>query len=90
MFIISGNSQEYLNYLRNDMNLAYEYKYVASIDSIRGHRNITGKFIGTWYEREDIFQIIQMLAVVNVEKDQTPYETAWKIAESYQSKTKTP
>ena len=40
-----------------------DYKYVHSPDILRGIRNPHGIFLGTWRDRRDIKEIVQMLMV---------------------------
>jgi hypothetical protein len=40
-----------------------EYSIVHNPDQIKGMRDPTGVFVGTWRERKDIFEILNMLLV---------------------------
>lgn len=40
-----------------------EYINVGSIDTIRGYRDINGVFVGTYYNRDDIWDIITYISV---------------------------
>lgn len=43
------------------------YVYVTHLDSIRGLRPIHGVFVGTYYKRSDIYDIITFISVANGE-----------------------
>ena len=71
IYVVAGTADEAYNYINrkiaervsNGENISRisEYKYVDSVNSIRGIRNPTGVFIGTWRERKDIFDIVSVL-----------------------------
>jgi len=60
-FIIAGNHSEFVNYIR-DKNRA-SYIYVSSIDQLKGYNKPSGKFIGTWYQRKDLGDILDQLRI---------------------------
>jgi hypothetical protein len=62
LFIIAGNHDQFREYQRKDTSSDI-LVYVSSIDTLRGIREPKGKFIGTWYRREDINKIIYQLSV---------------------------
>jgi hypothetical protein len=61
LFIIAGNYEQFREYQRKDTSSDI-LVYVSSIDTLRGMREPKGKFIGTWYRREDINKIIYQLS----------------------------
>ena len=67
IFIIAGSHQEFDNWRRfnhNPVDKRYQnIIYVDSPDSILGIREPHGRFIGTWYRRRDIGDIIHRLRV---------------------------
>lgn len=56
-FVIAGNWNEF-NYYGRDKVLDKHYVYVSSPDTLRGHQDVHGVFIGTWRERSDIVEIL--------------------------------
>jgi hypothetical protein len=60
-FIIAGNYNQFLNYTR-DKN-RNDYVYVSSTDRLKGYSKPTGRFIGTWYQRKDLGDILDQLKV---------------------------
>jgi hypothetical protein len=70
-FVIAGNYQQFQEYQRkgysDDILLYQNLVYVSSIDVLRGIRNPKGVFIGTWYKREDIGDILMQLRLAGVE-----------------------
>lgn len=76
IFVISGNHSQYndwknRNYpemlLNGDIQGLQDIIYVSSIERLRGVSNPKGIFIGTWYERKDIQDLIIQLRVAGVE-----------------------
>jgi hypothetical protein len=69
--VIPGNYNQGLNWAdrhaRNRWNNGNtsvslrDYIIVATVDQIRGIRNPHGVLVGTWRERDDIIEILQML-----------------------------
>jgi hypothetical protein len=77
-FIVSGNYDEYLEYLhiksRTDINnMNVEYIYVNSAKDLVGVIDIEGFYIGTYYKRSDIEDIKERIAIAkhmrNTNKD---------------------
>jgi len=60
-YIIAGNYNEYRLYVRDHYFDGIIYKFVSNVDSIRGLNDISGVFIGTWADRDDIMDIIAEL-----------------------------
>ena len=57
IFVIAGNWNEF-NYYGRDKVLDKHYVYVSSPDTLRGHQDIHGVFIGSWRGRSDIVEIL--------------------------------
>lgn len=72
-FVIAGNHDQYVDWKKRNFpemllngqieNLS-DIIYVSSTDQLRGYNKPKGMFIGTWYRREDIENIITQLQVV--------------------------
>ena len=64
--IVAGNFQEFQNFVikKRQMGFHFEYKYVNSVDSIRGLDKIRGLYIGTYKEREDLSQIQEFIHII--------------------------
>lgn len=65
VYVIAGNHAQYVEYKRrkhreNDGGVE-EYVYVSSVNTIRGIRDPSGVFIGTWRDRTDIMDILMHL-----------------------------
>jgi len=62
-YIISGNYDQYKQWIWVKGVDTRDFVFVAAPDALRGIENPHGFFIGTWYEREDIDDIlIQLVA----------------------------
>lgn len=59
-FVISGTWDQF-NYYMRDKVIDKHYVYVSSPDTLRGHQDIHGVFIGSWRERSDIVEILDAL-----------------------------
>ena len=67
IYIVAGNHEEFENYvLRKHRQMVYKqnYIYVKNRYDLMGLSEITGYYIGTAFEREDINQIKQAIAHV--------------------------
>jgi hypothetical protein len=60
-YIISGNYDQYKRWIRERGLNNTEFIFVAAPDALRGIENPGGRFIGTWYERKDIEEILARL-----------------------------
>jgi hypothetical protein len=68
-YVVAGNYDQYRKFLSEQYNkdldtsavAAQGYLYVHDIQTLRGHENISGTFYGTWYDRKDIFDIINTI-----------------------------
>jgi hypothetical protein len=56
-YIIAGNIDQYRNWAADKMSVNH-FLYVSGPDMLRGIENPHGIFIGTWYERKDIYDIL--------------------------------
>ena len=66
-YIIAGNIDQYRNWAADKMSVNH-CQYVGGPDILRGIENPHGVFIGTWYERKDIQEILaRLLATSRVE-----------------------
>ena len=68
IWIVAGNRAEFHSYVRRKMPLGHNpnnYKFVYSVDQLRGLNSIKGFYIGNYKSRKDI-NIIQ--AIINVIK----------------------
>jgi hypothetical protein len=61
-YIIAGNRDEYGAW-RIKNQIYQGCVYVSGLDSLRGTHQPHGKLIGTWYNRPDIFHILNQLMV---------------------------
>jgi hypothetical protein len=65
-YIIAGNHMQYMSWLSKQKNI--HCQYVGIPDVLRGIENPHGVFIGTWYERKDMYDIlIQLVAASRVD-----------------------
>jgi hypothetical protein len=69
-FVIAGNFREYVEYKAKKAWSNTSFRFVANKDSLRGHQNLDGVAIGTWYKRHDIVDILYalFLQATSVEK----------------------
>ena len=75
--VIAGNKFEAVTWIHADLGKIYatkpstksmsDYTIVSNPDQLRGIRNPTGIFVGTWKQREDIFEILNMLLVTMID-----------------------
>ena len=63
MYIISGNYDQYKQWIWERGLDKTDFVFVAAADALRGVRNPGGRFIGTWYERPDAMDILVALRV---------------------------
>lgn len=57
-YIIAGSYNQYRLYIRDRQLDGIQYIFVSNVNSIRGLNDISGEFIGTWNDRDDIVDII--------------------------------
>lgn len=74
IFIVSGTYEQYKEWVRNNIDRFYNknnsislsnFVYVHSIDTLRGHREVHGYYIGTYKNRPDIKQIQEAIFIIN-------------------------
>ena len=63
LYIIAGNKSQFDHWRKQEHRDSQELVYVHSREALRGTRKPAGRFIGTWYEREDIYAICLQLLV---------------------------
>jgi hypothetical protein len=70
--VIAGNANEAKYWIMQDLGKKYpsntslsmsDYIIVANPDQLRGMKDPTGTFVGTWKQRPDIFELLNMLLV---------------------------
>lgn len=70
--MIAGNANQAKYWIIQDLGKKYpsntslsmsDYIIVSSPDQLRGMRDPTGIFVGTWKQRTDIFELLNMLLV---------------------------
>ena len=66
IYIVAGNFQEFQNFVikKRQMGIHFEYKYVNSVDSIRGLDRIRGLYIGTYKERPDLPELKEFIHII--------------------------
>lgn len=69
-FVVAGNKEQYLTFIKKKCEELYNlgdevslshFIYVNDINTLKGHTNPIGWFIGNWRERKDINEIIFQL-----------------------------
>ena len=60
-FVIAGTSSQFYDWMRKNGYSHTVWRYVSGLDTIRGYSNPHGIFIGTWYERPDMLEVVHML-----------------------------
>ena len=67
-YVIPGNEKEFQDYAHNHTSRLAKIGMVPRIvlfpHDLSSDVNPSGIFIGTWYERKDAWEIVQMLAMV--------------------------
>lgn len=70
IFVIAGTKLEADYWIINDLSKKYpsntsismsDYVYVSSPEKLKGISDPHGVFVGTWYERSDMLEVIQTL-----------------------------
>ena len=75
LFIIAGTHDEFRNWRKNYVNLIgdsfilsqQDLVYVHDVSYLKGVRNPEGRFIGTWWKRNDINEIMFQLLISGVD-----------------------
>jgi hypothetical protein len=76
-YIVAGNYNEYQAYVKRKPRIEYYYKYVSSVDTIRGLSEINGAFIGTYDQRPDIEDIKDTIAVIKTKQLNREYTNSF-------------
>ena len=63
-YVIAGNYDQYKQWLHRTSHTG-EYVYVAVVANLLGLSDIHGYFVGTWYERKDIQEILKYISAAN-------------------------
>ena len=86
-YVICGNKAEYDEYVRKNFkeNGQREYIYLYDVLGLKGIANPSGVFVGTWYERPDIPDIISLLYMSCTETEKKYAIT--KVHQIYRNKT---
>ena len=75
LFVISRTWEEYekfkINCLNNGKYSDHKMVYVSSVNILRGYNNPDGVFIGEWWERSDIDDIMLVL-LASIRRDEYP------------------
>ena len=61
-YIISGNLTEAVDWLNENNKSRADWKYLSKPEQLRGLSEVHGVFIGTWKERPDIEDILDVMA----------------------------
>lgn len=65
IWVVAGNFNEYRRYrFEKVMTPNTDFFYVTNATSLRGQRNISGVFYGSWKDRKDIDELIRVLYVI--------------------------
>jgi len=62
-FVVAGNRHEYNAHINKMGYNPNEYVYVSDPLQLRGRIEIEGFYIGTYYDRPDIAEIQQIIAI---------------------------
>ena len=92
LFVISRTWEEYerfkINCLNNSKYPNHKFVYVSSVNILRGYANPDGVFIGEWWERSDIDDIMLVL-LASVHRDKNDgLKTALKFLHTKQGPTR--
>ena len=84
MLVVAGNMEEFYEFIQKKNSISTVYSYVNSPSAFIGMSkdDLKGIFIGTWYDRPDILNIV---AAINVIKGGIPLEVTDKLNERYNS-----
>ena len=73
LFVIARTFEEYekfkINCLNNSKYPNHKFVYVSSVNILRGYNNPDGVFIGEWWERSDIDDIMLVL-LASIRRDE--------------------
>lgn len=77
-YIVAGNYNEYQAYVKRKPRIEYYYKYVSGVDTLRGLSEVNGAYIGTYYQRPDIEDIKDAIAVIKTKQLNKEYTSSFK------------
>ena len=60
-YIIAGNYEQYSLWIKKKIFSPSVHVYLTNPNTLRGVHNPHGWFIGTWYERDDMEEIFEVL-----------------------------
>ena len=69
-YVVAGNYDQFHQWIRERGLDSSNWVYVANEYTVKGVRNPGGRFIGTWYERKDAFDILVALRVASDVKNE--------------------
>ena len=91
-FVIAGTHDQYVDWkkrnhpemlLNGEIQNLSDIVYVAGAETLKGYSNPRGIFIGTWYTRSNIKEILIQLQVSMSDGSKIhPIEKAWKYVNS--------
>ncbi len=87
-FVVAGNHQQYKDFVRRKCEELYligkevslSNFVFATCDSLKGHSNPHGWFIGTWKDRADIGYLMVQL-IITTREDSPSKDTLLKLAD---------
>jgi hypothetical protein len=74
IFIVAGNYEQYKQWVKNNIDRYYSnntsislsnFVYVSGPEIFRGYNEVHGVFTGTYSNRPDINEIVQMIRMIN-------------------------
>ena len=83
IFIIAGNHQQYRDWCMKNHHRTGA-TYVDNPSRLKGYNQPHGKFVGTWYERDDIYVILNLLKIAGSINDEL-YEALYRLAIGYKT-----
>lgn len=63
-YVVAGTFDQFKAYCKKKHGDGILYKYVTGPDSLRGLSEVSGVFIGTFYDRPDIEEIKSMIQII--------------------------
>ena len=63
-YVVAGNYAEYAAYIKHKGYPAKEYIYVSHVSILMGLHSISGVYIGTWKDRDDIGEIQHQINMI--------------------------
>ena len=81
IFVVAGTYQEYRDWCMKNHHRTGA-TYVDNPSRLKGYNQPHGKFVGTWYERDDIYVILSLLKIAGSINDEL-YEALYRLAIGY-------